>query len=299
MAGELVYTSARRGLRPGTRGFCTVAYTRGMLPATVQVLESLSAYKSLHSVHDPKAPVDPLAYSHYRYTLAGRNVSILSRVGPAQADHTQRTNKLAHHVVLSHGERAAGGPAWLCSADGFFLDTWEGEPRQIGKAKQIPAGDSASTFAAHWKKLTGDAGWAGVLAYAFLSRPAEPAFVVFEPGMDMLSLMAEAQALLAPERRWQVTFSTHFCSLPAGTTCSWRCCVPGSECLRETRRGQRSLYLDLTRPLGELPENPLVKCARDGTPIPTESEPEDTRDQGFVTLPNRHQATLRMKPVRE
>jgi len=35
MALELVYTSAERGLRAGTSGFCTVAMTRGLPPALV------------------------------------------------------------------------------------------------------------------------------------------------------------------------------------------------------------------------------------------------------------------------
>ena len=54
MAKELIYTSAERGLRPGTRGYCTVAHTRGMRPQTIQILEGLSAYKNLYPVHDPR-----------------------------------------------------------------------------------------------------------------------------------------------------------------------------------------------------------------------------------------------------
>ena len=104
MAQELIYTSAKRGLRPGTRGFCTVAYTRGMRPESIQLLESLSAYKGLYAAHDPRAMRSPVAFSHYRYKVAARNVSVLSRIGTTGADHTLRTNKVAHHVVLSNRE---------------------------------------------------------------------------------------------------------------------------------------------------------------------------------------------------
>ena len=45
MALELVYTSAERGLRPGTSGFCTVAMTRGLPPALVPRLEALGGYR--------------------------------------------------------------------------------------------------------------------------------------------------------------------------------------------------------------------------------------------------------------
>jgi len=268
MAQELVYTSADRGLRPGTRGFCTVAYTKGMRPESIQILESLSAYRNLYGVHDPKASLNPVAYTHYRYTLGGRNVSILSRVGPTRADNTLRTNKMAHHVVLSGRERPAGGPAWLCSQDDFFLDAWDDEPHTIAAPKETPKGESSVTFAAAWEKATGDAGWAGAVARAFLSRPNVPAFVIYEPGMDVLPLLSESLNLIPPEQRWHVTFSTYYFSLPAGATCCWRCCVPDPDCLREARRNPRALVIDLTRPLPPLAENALVRYAREGVAAP-------------------------------
>ena len=38
MALELIYTSARQGLKPGSHGFCTVAMTAGMPPGLVSRL---------------------------------------------------------------------------------------------------------------------------------------------------------------------------------------------------------------------------------------------------------------------
>ena len=57
MAHELIYTSAERGLRPGTRGYCTVAYTHGMMPQTLQLLEALSAYRSMYNSAQEAAAV--------------------------------------------------------------------------------------------------------------------------------------------------------------------------------------------------------------------------------------------------
>jgi hypothetical protein len=291
MAKELIYTSAERGLRPGTRGFCTVAYTRGMRPQTVQILEGLSAYKNLYAVHDSRISLSPVAVSYYRLALMGRSIDVLSRVAPTQPDHTGRSNKMAHHVVLGSKEHVPGGPAALAGHADFFVDSWSGDPRHIEEPKVIPE-DCGPTdmHAARWEELTGDAGWAGVLAHSVLGRTTSPAFLIFEPGMDILPLIREALALLPPSKRWQVTFNTYFTSLPAQATCLWRCCVPDSEALREARRNPRALTIDLTQPLASPKENSLVTCAREGGPPPLqEPKPEEKKSESpsFVLLRNR------------
>jgi hypothetical protein len=301
MALELIYTSAKRGLRPGTRGFCTVAYTRGMLPQMIQLLEALSAYKPLYPVHHEKAELNPVSVSHYRPTMAGRNASILSRVAPAPAEHTQRSNKIAHHVVLRGPECCEAGPAWIAAQPEFFREAWDETPRLITDSKAIPEGDGFGTFASTWEALTGDAGWAGVLAWHFLSQNASPAYLLFEPGMSLLPLIAEALALIPPERRWEVTFNTYFTSLPAGATCVWRCCVPDAEGVRDMRRNPKALLIDLTGELPEPRENELVHCAREGGPLPKIPRRTTVRAaqgpaSGFVALPNRAKLRLRMKP---
>ena len=292
MAKELIYTSAERGLRPGTRGFCTVAHTRGMRPQTIQILEGLSAYRNLYAVHDPRTANSPVAISHYRLTAMGGSLNVLSRVAPTRADHTGRSNKMAHHVVLSSQELVPGGPGALASHPGFFVDSWEGAPRHIEEPKAVPRDcGPADVRAVHWEEATGDAGWAGVLASTASGRTPTPAFLVFEPGMDVLPLLGEALALLVPETRWQVTFSTFFTTLPPQATCAWRCCVPDSEALREVRRNPKALLIDLTRPLPAIKDNPLVALARAGGPplrkaesAPSEQAPEAP---SFVLLRNR------------
>ena len=39
MSHELFYTSARRGLKPGSQGFCTVGQTRNLPAALAEQLE--------------------------------------------------------------------------------------------------------------------------------------------------------------------------------------------------------------------------------------------------------------------
>ncbi len=297
MAQELIYTSAEKGLRPGTRGFCTVAYTRGMRPQTVQVLEGLSSYKSLYAVHDTRTAISPTAVSHYRLTLAGASITVLSRVAPTLADHTARSNKIAHHVLLHTGERARGGPAALARLPDFFVENWQEPPRLLDEEKAIPQDcGPADVRAATWETMAGDAGWAGVLAATTLTASVMPAFLVFEPGMDMLPLIDEALALVAPAKRWQVTFSTYFTTLPAQAACAWRCCVPDSDALREAKRNAKALIIDLTNPLPAPRESPLVLRAREGGPPDQEEEkpaakPAESRP--FVLLNRRGRSSFR------
>ena len=300
MAYELVYTSAERGLRPGTRGFCTVAYTRGMPPQLIQLLEAISAYKNVYAVHEENIAQEPVSWSHYRSNLTGRNTSILSRVAAVSADHTSRSNKLAHHVLVHEREYCAGGPVWVSTRDGFFLSSWNEAPHHFESPKVIPAGDSDDCHAQAWEALTGDAGNAARLAMAFRADPSAVQLIVFEPGMDMLPLLGESLALLPRRERWQVTYSSYFTSLPAGATCCWRCCLHDSEILRDARRNPRAQIIDLTAALPVPPDDPLVTLARDGGALPPDEVKKEHGEAAakprFVALPNRNINMLNMKP---
>ena len=55
MTQELFYTSAPRGLKPGSRGFCTVMSTAGMAKNLADRLEALSGYRHVYPPNDPQA----------------------------------------------------------------------------------------------------------------------------------------------------------------------------------------------------------------------------------------------------
>ena len=301
MAYELIYTSAERGLRPGTRGFCTVAHTQGMPPQQIQLLEALSAYKNLYSVHDTQEKAEPIAWSHLTSNLVGRSASIVSRVGATVADHTGRSNKLAHHVLLQQRERPLGGPAWLCQQSGFLRDAWDEQPHLIADMKEIPAGDYEAAPATAWEALTGDPAYAAFLPNAFKANGDAITVIAFAPGTDMLALIAESLALLEPSQRWNVTFSTYFTQLAVGASCAWRCCVADSDTLREARRNPRTTILDLTAPLPPVPTGPLAELARTGqrTTIPRIQvpKPDDSeKPKKFILMGNRNINQLTLKP---
>ena len=293
MAYELIYTSAERGLKSGTRGFCTVACTRGIPPQTMQLLEAMSAYKNLHGVHD--ASDEPVAWSHVISSFLGRKVSVLSRVGATTPDHTGRSNKLAHHVLLSPMEHVAGGPAWLSIQPGFFIDTWDEEPHYIDGQKKIVQGDAPLQKADAWERLTGDAGYAAFLPKLFLENSEGIVTIVYQQGTNMLPLIAESLMLLEPARRWRVTYNTYFVSQTASSTCAWRCCVAGSDAHREALRTKRGMILDLTAQLPPIPTGELAERARTGgEAAPAETEPE--KRPSFVLMSNRNINQLNLKP---
>ncbi len=266
MSQELHYTSVPRGLRPGTRGFCTVAATPQVAGPLAERLEILSGYQPVYPAHDPLSARNPINFAHTRFTLGGRPASILSRVGPAGLDYTGRANKYAHHVVIDAAERPDGGPAWLLEQPGFMQQAWDGEPRTLPEGRPVPRGDRPAGVATAWAAAAGDAGWAGVLAESFLADPKRPAFLVFRPGVELLPLFSEAIALLPPPRRWDVEFSTYLTQAPRGIAYAWRGVLEGSPEAEGARRLPGALVIDLGAGPRHALGGPLVLAARTGQP---------------------------------
>ncbi len=285
MSQELHYTSVPRGLKPGSRGFCTVGQTPHMPGPLVDRLEALSGYQPVFPPHDPSAPLNPIVFSHLRLTVSGNVVSVLSRIGPAGLDYSGRPNKYAHHVVLEGTERSEAGPAWLLSQPGFMQGAWEGEPREIPAGRTQPQGDHQPGVAHAWRSLIGDGGWAGVLAETFLADPRRTVFLVFRPGMDLLPLFVEALALLPFSRRWEVDFSTYFSPLPQGITCAWRGVLDGSDEAKNARRLPNAVFFDLCHLLGRAEGGALVHLARTGERLAQESGPTTSLPESGGHIP--------------
>ncbi len=287
MSHDLVYTSAPQGLKPGSRGFCTVASTAGMAKNLTERLESFSGYRHAFMAHEAGGSQNPVNYAHYHTTVGGRKYHILSRIADAGLDYTQRSNKLAHHVALEPGEAAAspGGPAWVMAADGFFVDRWDGQVRTLASGSQPVRSDRPAAVCQRWKELTGDAGWGGVLGESGL-RKGGVMSVIFPAGTPVLELVVEALALVPPERRWQVTFSTYFTKAPAGVDCQWRFLLDGTPEATALRRDVRATVIDLCQPLGQAQGGELVELARTGV-LAERSESRGAAPAQRVAMPPR------------
>ncbi|TWT87847.1 GAP1-N2 domain-containing protein [Neorhodopirellula pilleata] len=270
MTQELVYTSAASGLKPGSKGFCTIAATNGIAPRTVTLLESLSGYRHAFPPNESPNPANPTAWMHL-HTSGGD--SLLSRVADAGLDYSGRSNKIAHHVLLSSNERTDAGPTAMLREDGNLLTTWQGPARWLTARNPhggtLDPGKPASIPAMTWNALTGDAGWAGVLAQAAQAPTQPECYVIYGAGQEhqILALFDEAVALLPPSHRWQVTFNTFFSKLPPGMACQWRGILKGSPEHRLVPPHNRVVTIDLTASLAAAPDGPLVQYARTGDAV--------------------------------
>ena len=261
MLQELIYTSAPVGLKPGSQGFCTVACTTGTPQNVVKLLETLSGYRHVFLPPDPNVRLNPQACSHLLLSLGGVPWHILSRTIDAGLDYLQQKNSISHHLVLDNAELQDAGPAAILSQYSF-LASWNQKPVILPANKKLPAFSSESRICEQWVKLTGDAGWGGILAETALTK--RPVSIIFRPGMNMLQLMDEALALLPPEVRWQVSFSTYYCNLPNGTGCQWKCILSGSPEMSQVKSVPNTLVIDLTQTLAPPPAGRLVEAARTG-----------------------------------
>lgn len=266
MNAELLYTSAPQGLKQGSRGFCTVVSTVGMPLNLATKLESLSGYRHLFPSGTPAAEKNPVNYSHLRFSVGGRPISVLSRIADYGLDYSQRTNKIAHHVVVD-SPMPVCGPAALLRDSGVMRDGWDGVCANVPAPPILPAIDSPANPCVTWKRLTGDAGWGGVVASAWLASSPRPVFVIFSENQspELLDLMVEALALLPAHKRWQATFSTYVTTLAPDVECRVRCVVAGSE---EARMASaRGSVIDLTNLMGMAPQSDAVIAAREGFTI--------------------------------
>ena len=258
MSHELIYTSAQSGLSAGSKGYCTVAATPGMSKQLSDLLESLSGYRHLVPPATPGSERNPVNFAHYRVSVGGTPMSILSRVADAGLDYSGRSNKLAHHIALDSHELLGSGPASVIS-NSVHRATWDAEPHQLAVRNVVSAEELGSRVCSAWAAITGDAGWAGVVAES-VGNAKKTGYILFEPGTNVLPLLVEVERLL--DDPWSFTFSTFYTSLPPGVKCQWRCVPNGSE---EGKRARiRSVtVIDLSMQ-GVPKSSALVEAARGG-----------------------------------
>lgn len=286
MSQEIIYTSSPRGLRPGSRGFCTVASTSGMPKTLAERLESLSGYRHLYQPIDPNAHLNPIAWSHLIMLVGGQKYHVLSRVADAGLDYSHRSNKLAHHVALLTPELTAPGPAWSLSQPGLMETTWSGEPRILPAGRSLPSGGLEPRVCRAWEQCKGDAGWAGIVAEAILKTPQRRVFLVFRPGMDLLPLLAEAEALLPSAARWQFTFSTYYASLPADADCRCRGVLADTPDALSAKRQPGALIIDLCAGNEPAPQTAAAEAARVGVALEVTASPRVEQRTPAETAPS-------------
>jgi len=263
MISELIYTSSPTGLKPGAKGFCVVAATKGIPEMLVKQLEAMSGYRHLVTPTEGPKAGNPINWMHLRQSNGN---SILARVSDAGLDYSGRTNKLAQFMVVPADSRMASGPSNLLRGNNW-LDRWEGEARTLPHRGQMDSSDSPTGPCSCWKQTAGDAGWAGVIAEAVATRNSKDWNLIYRPGIDCLRLVDEAIGLLPESLRWNVTFATYFTgSCTNQLPCQWRFIVAGSK-EHDAIRNAHSNVIDLTNPKPCEHVSKWVDAARSGVMV--------------------------------
>lgn len=263
MSSEIVYTSAPQGLKQGSIGFCTVLATRGIPVNLISRMEMLSGYRHLYQPQDASAAQNPVAWSHTKVAVSGQAVSVLSRVSAYGSDYSGRTNKLAHHIALSGAELSPAGPAWLLQQPALMKTAWDGQVRTPDAGPAIPQANQAAVICRSWDRLTGDAGWGGVVAEAAIKPGGKPIWVIYklQHQNQLLGLVNELLSLMSPADRWNATFSTYFTTLPPEVDCRLRFVVEGT---KEAAEVARTSPIILGTNLGPAPASRWAEAARTG-----------------------------------
>ena len=259
MISELIYTSAPSGLRPGAKGFCTVAATKGLTDTWIKQFEGMTGYR--HNASAGAAVGNPTNWMHL---IANNGQSILARVCDAGLDYTKRTNKLAHFALLESADRSSHGPTGMLFAPGNFFQQWVGDARTLPH-REFQSQPIASGVCTAWKRATGDAGWAGVLAENATQKSGKDIYVVCNPDTNAIEMIVEALSLLGQAERWQVSFSTYFiANCTNGLKCRWRFILKDSKEHVELQRLAGVEVIDATahQPLSH--QSAWIEAARTG-----------------------------------
>ena len=258
MAQELLYTSAPKGLKPGSSGPCIVQMSDSMPPMLMQRLEALSVYREAGDGHEPIPSL-----SHVLVDMNGMQRHVVSRVAHAGLDHAGRTNRLAHHLVLHGEELGLGGPAWLVQQP-IFKKEWDGRVVYLEGEAWLPEGPTQPAHVcANWKTIAGDAGWAGVVAESALAPSPKPVWVIHRRNAPVLALLDEVLSVVPPRERWKITFSTQFTQPLPSAECTIRFCLAGTDAAHAALHAE-GLVLDLSSPTRLDRAGGLVAVARSG-----------------------------------
>ena len=193
---------------------------------------------------------------------------VLSRIGHVKAEHTNRTNKIAHHLALTSDEIESfdDGPTAMFTDQSFWFSQWDSDPQTLPPDRLPDSYSEPVNGFSAWEEVFGDAGWAGMLGHAIASD-FRSVSVIVPNGDQTMALLNEALQLVKAADQWKVCFSTFYTRQTSSAHCHWRFVMDGTSEARHLRARTQGILVD---PLGsktELPDdNPFVQAAREGRP---------------------------------
>jgi hypothetical protein len=244
MARQLIFTSAPQGLEPGRSGYCTVARHKDIRSRLVRELERLSVYDYNQQGEGPKAKVALFR----KLALGSEEFFVVSRINDAGLDYTNRTNYIAHHLILDSFEIATvPSPSEILSNWNGWKAKWEEGPRYLEDSEEVdlsPFKSPALIPANGWLAATNDPGNAAILVSPSMKKPV---LLEVHPGQEesLLKLFAESSALhkLSLEA-WDYSFTTFLQENDDAKMFSW-IGARGQPAAERMKQGGTPNYLDL------------------------------------------------------
>ena len=244
MARQLIFTSAPQGLEPGRSGYCTVARHKDIRSRLVRELERLSVYDYNQQGEGPKAKVA----LYRKLALGSEEFFVVSRINDAGLDYTNRTNYIAHHLILDSFEIATvPSPAEILANWNGWKTKWEEGPRYLQDSEEVdlaPFKSPALIPANGWLAATNDPGNAAILVSPSIKKPV---MLEVHPGQEesLLKLFAESSALpkLSLDA-WDYSFTTFLQENDDAKSFSW-IGARGQPATERLKQGGTPNYLDL------------------------------------------------------
>lgn len=186
---------------------------------------------------------------------------------PARFDLGRPIPTLTAPPPLTRRQRIARERFWLDHRKTALSTPATEEPESLQamareNEEQMVISGPPTTPCASWQEMLGDAGWGGILAETI--RTAQPAVIVYRPGMNIFPLLIESLAVLPREYAWKATFTTFFTGLPEHIPCQWKGVIAGTLEADALTKQKDHLVIDLTIPMGKVPSGAYVEYARHG-----------------------------------
>ena len=244
MAQQLIFTSTPQGLEPGRSGYCTVARHKDLRQRLVRELERLSVYDFGQQIGANRVDI-----SVYRkIALGSEEFYVLTKICDAGIDYTNRTNYLAHHLILDGFEIATcPSPAEIFLNWNGWKRKWEEGPRYLTPGEEVALTGFKSKGLVpckNWLSFSNDPGNAAALVSQSMVMP-----IVIEnvpnQSAHLLQLFAESSALLKISLdAWDFSFTTFLQGNDDPKSFAWLG-VEGQPAGERLKQGGVRNYIDL------------------------------------------------------
>ena len=244
MAQQLIFTSTPQGLEPGRSGYCTVARHKDLRHRLVRELERLSVYDFGQQTGANRADICIFR----KVPLGSEEFYVLTKICDAGLDYTNRTNYLAHHLILDGFEIATcPSPAEIFLNWAGWLRSWPDGPKYFEEEESVNLTSFKSSGLVpcqSWLQVTNDPGNAASLVSPELVKP-----IVIEGKADnsntLLTLFAESSALLKISLdAWDFSFTTFLQGNDDAKGFSW-IGIQGQPAGEKLKQGVIRNYLDI------------------------------------------------------